>query len=616
MSQVLEDYFEHELTVFEALKEDFARRYPAEAGRLLPDPDRVVDPHLDRMIEGFALLAGRVHHKIDAEFPELSEALLEVLYPHLLTPVPAMSIAQFSLEGVNDEHRLGVSIAKNTQLRTRPLGNPPMPCGWRTGYPVTLWPVRVVKAQVLRRFFPTGVQVPPRTAAALVLHLECHGPWTFADLSLEKLRFYLSGDRQVIANLYEVLFNHTLQVVVRSMDASGRREPLEHAPGEVLFPVGFEQDEGLLPFRSESFVGYRLLTEFLSFREKFLFVDLGGWRQASQAGFGKTVEIIFFLNRAEENLEQGVTARTFLLGCTPIINLFVRSAEPLALTQRTTEYRVVPSRNWPLGLEIINVDAVTALDPVGPRTVEFQPFYAYSPDHHQKSFAFWRAARRNSYLEGDSGTEVYLTLVDSDFQPQQPAEAVLNVHTTCSNRDWPGRFQRAGEPLTLSGGAPGPITCLHLPTAVLRPSLRQSTYWRLLAQNNLNHISLTDPTEGLSALQEILRLCDMSDPKASGHLAAVNQQIIEGITAMRCRPAMTRISQGAEVGYCRGQEVLLEFDEKNYIGVGLLLYSSVLERFLGLYAGVNSFSQLVAKTKQSQGYFKKWPPRAADRQLL
>src|SRR5437660_12417425 len=100
MSHPLEDYYESELAVFGdqahgALARDFARRYPAEAGRLIPDVDRPADPHLERFIEGFALLTGRLHHKLESEFPELSEALLQTLYPNFLTPLPSMSIAQF-----------------------------------------------------------------------------------------------------------------------------------------------------------------------------------------------------------------------------------------------------------------------------------------------------------------------------------------------------------------------------------------------------------------------------------------------------------------------------------------------------------------------------------------
>ena len=69
-------------------------------------------------------------------------------------------------------------------------------------------------------------------------------------------------------------------------------------------------------------------------------------------------------------------------------------------------------------------------------------------------------------------------------------------------------------------------------------------------------------------------------------------------------------------GFARGVEVTIEFDEPKYIGTGVFLFACVLERFLGLYASLNSFSQLVATTKQREEPLKRWSPRAGDQILL
>ena len=44
--------------------------------------------------------------------------------------------------------------------------------------------------------------------------------------------------------------------------------------------------------------------------------------------------------------------------------------------------------------------------------------------------------------------------------------------------------------------------------------------------------------------------------------------------------------------------------------------ASVLRHFLGLYAGVNTFTQLVLASRQRQGTWKTWPPLAGDAALL
>jgi type VI secretion system protein ImpG len=271
-------------------------------------------------------------------------------------------------------------------------------------------------------------------------------------------------------------------------------------------------------------------------------------------------------------------------------------------------------------MEVYSVDAVTSTDPGTSTVTEYQPFYSFR--HGQGSDSrrtFWYAARRPSLLENDRATEVYLNLVDLDFDPSLPAEAVLVVRTTCTNRNLPEQLQRAGEDLYFELEAAAPLAgvrCLRTPTLPLRPPLRRGAHWRLLAHLNLNHLSLSDPEEGREALQEILRLYDFSDPQTAPQLAAVTRQVIEGITTVSSQRVVRRTGGPTASGFARGLEVAVELDEEKYIGTGAFLFACVLERFLGLYASINSFTQLVARRRQGEGYFKKWPPRVAEHQLL
>lgn len=623
MSDTLYRYYETELHFIRRLAQEFAKKYPAMADRLYLEQDRSVDPHVERLIQAFALISGRIHHKLDDEFPELTDALLGVLYPHYLAPIPSMALVDFELDPERAELPNGFLIEQHSQLHTRPLNG--LACKFRTGYPVTLWPVALTAAKLAPPPFPPGLRPPPRTAAILRLQFECQADMSFSKLSLDRLRLYLSGDNQLIANLYEVLFNHTLQVVFRSLDKDVKAAPIVLAPDQCLHPVGFERDEGLLPYPSQSFLGYRLLTEFFTFPNKFFFIDLGGWQEVRRAGLQKRVEVILFLNRTQPSLEQGVDVQTFRLGCTPIINLFQQTAEPIPLTQARYEYRIVPDRHHdgtdrqPGGMEVYSVDAVTNANTSGNDT-EFLPFYSFRHGSDRASQqAFWYASRQPALVKGDRGTEVYLQLVDLAFNPRLPADSVLVVRTTCTNRDLPNQLHHAGDDLYLELEAAAPLArtrCLRAPTVPLRPPLRRGAHWRLMSHLSLNHLSLSDPVEGREALQQILRLYDFSDPEAGQTLAAVTRQVIEGILAVKCQRVVGRTGTPTASGFARGLEVTIDFDAEKYVGVGLFLFACVLERFLGLYASINSFTQLVARTKQGEGYLKKWPPRAAEQPLL
>ena len=609
----LETFFERELAFLDDYREAFQKRYPAEAGRLMPDRSKVPDPHLDRFIEGFAALSGRIHHKLDNELPELTEALAQVMYPHLLRPVPSMAIAQFANDHVQRPGVFGLTIPLHAPLRTPMVGSPSIACRWRTGYPVTLWPIEVTEAQIVRGPF---VGAPPRTVAALRMQFATQGDVRFADLKLDKLRFYLSGEKQVIATLYEVLFLNCTKVLFRNVGE--KRPPLSFSPQECFHPVGFGLDEGVLPLPNESFVGHRLLLEFLSFPAKFHFLDLGGWTEVAQAGFGSKVEVVCYLTRTHENLEQGVHPSTFLLGAAPIINLFAQSAEPVAVTQTKSDYRIVPSRDNVEAFEVFSVDEVIGVDEGRP-TFPLEPFYHFRLGQNRDNLrSFYHESRRSALAEKDRGSEVYLYVLDGDWQPRQPANLMLDVQTTCTNRDYPTRFLRGGDAITYVGQPPGqlgPITCLQAPTPALRPPRRRAAHWRILSQLGLNHKTLTDPVDGVHVLQEMLRLCDLSDQTAESVAGAVNRQIVEGIRSLHTRRVLGRASSGGSMGLCRGLEVTIELDEKNYVGVGVYLFACVLERYLGWMTAVNSFSQLVVKTVQGD-FVKRWPPRAAERQLL
>jgi type VI secretion system protein ImpG len=619
MSRTLYHYYERELTFIRQLSQEFAKQYPAAAGRLRLEANRSTDPHVERLIEAFALLTGRIQHKLDDEFPELTDALLGILYPHYLAPVPSMAIVQFVLDPARAQFPKGFLIDRGSRLRTQRIGD--LPCKFRTGYPVTLWPVQVTAASFTRPPFPAGVRPPRRTVAALRLRLDCLGGLNFSDLTLDRLRFYLSGESEPISQLYEYIFNNTLQVVLMRTDraAGETAEPIFMDPGACLGQGGFELAEGLIPYPSQSFPGYRLLTEFFAFPSKFLFVDLKELGKACRAGFSRQLEVVLFMNRGSERLEHDVSATTFQLGCTPAINLFEQTAEPIALDQSRYEYRVVPDVANQDGMEVYSVDQVTGVDPISGQSTQYQPFYSFRhAARSEDQQSFWCAVRRPSIQPADRGTEVYLSFVDLRFDPQLPAESTLVVRTTCTNRDLPLILQKAGERLVFELEAAAPlaqIRCLRSPSSPQRPPLRRGLYWRLLSHLCLNHLSVSHGAEGRDALQEILRLYDFADPELDKRAALVTQHLIDGITSLTSRSVVARPPTG-DGSFCRGTEITIEFDDEMYVGTGTFLFACVLERFLGLYTTINSFTQMVARSTKSAVPLKTWLPRAGEHPLI
>src|SRR6058998_1181696 len=124
---------------------EFADKYPKIAQRLVLEPDKCEDPHVERLLEAFAFLAARVHLKIDDEFPEITEALLSILYPHFIRPIPSTSIVQFHLDPEQGKMTTGLKVSRESVLYSKPING--VPCKFRSCYETTLWPLNVVEAE-------------------------------------------------------------------------------------------------------------------------------------------------------------------------------------------------------------------------------------------------------------------------------------------------------------------------------------------------------------------------------------------------------------------------------------------------------------------------------------
>jgi type VI secretion system protein ImpG len=302
------------------------------------------------------------------------------------------------------------------------------------------------------------------------------------------------------------------------------------------------------------------------------------------------------------------------------VNLFELTAEPIPLTMTRGEYRVVPDVAHPLGYEVYSIDDVTGVEPSAGVNVKYRPFY--SVNHFEgrgEQEAFWYATRKASTRENDRGTEIDLQLVNRNWSPTMPAVSTLVVDATCTNRNLPAVLMRAGDRLRMDLEMAAPVAairCVRTPTLPLRPPRRKGAHWRLMSHLTLNHLTIAEGEEGRLALQELLRLYDFSDAAASAQLADVNRLLVDGLVGLSSRRVVGRVDDPLASGFCRGTEIAINFDEEKYVGTGAFLFASVLERFFAMYSSINSFTQLVARSRDGKGLIKAWPPRAGVKPLV
>ncbi len=629
MRDELLDYYERELVFMRRMGADFAKKYPKIASRLLIDEEKIEDPHVERMVEAFAFLAARVRLKLDDELPEITESFLNVLYPHFLAPLPSMAITQFIFGSPKDKFTSIQEVARGAKLYSRPVDG--APCRFRTVYDVQLVPIEIYGAE-LESPAPPNAQ-GRLTDARIRISMRCYGDAMLSELKnavtdepLESLRFFINGDPQLVFPLYELIFNHSTSVELVPKEApvgveSARTitnvqlslpDPITLTTDSIR-PVGFDSKEAIIPFSNRSFSGYRLLTEYFAFPYKFLFFDIEGIAEASRRGFGSHFDIVINLKNFEPP-RAPITQESFVLGCTPVVNLFSRTADPIYLSQQKYEYQIIPDVHRQTTTEVFSIDEVYSTDPGTDQTREFAPFYSTRHSFgEERDKIFWYGDRRPSQRENDEGSEMYLTLVDLGFRPRVPAEEVIMVKCTCTNRDLPARlpFGNKQGDFEIEGTAMvSRIRCLTKPTETIRPPRHRAAQWRLISHLNLNYLSIVESRDGVpEALQEILQLYNYSD-------SAVTHQQILGIKSIDTKKVVRKIGKQIGAGFVRGIETTLVFDEDEYVGSGLYIFASVLERFLGVYASLNSFSQMVMRTTQREETVKRWPPRTGEQILL
>ena len=607
-------YYERELTYLRQLGAEFAQKYPKVASRLQLEATKTEDPHVERLLEGFAFLTARVQRRLDDDFPEISQTLLEMLHPQLVRPIPSMCIVDMPLDPAQGGLPEGFHVPRGSTLHSRPVRG--VPCSFRTTFDTTLWPLNVTSAAWTSPD-RAGAGAQGRDAVgAIMLEVRAFDGVRLQDLEMDALRLHLAGD--VADTLYELLVNNASPVVVRNPDRPSA--PPIVLGSDAVVPIGFAADEAMLPYPTRTFAGYNLLLELFTFPEKFRFVDVHGFGAAlRRLGATDRVELGFLITpfeRAERRkaLELALSPQSFRTSAVPAVNLFEMIAEPILLTERSFEHVVVADARRRLEVNVWSVDQVKLVEHEAPEPRVLAPLYSHQ--HSSTSSAdgvFWHATRREA--DWPTGTdkvmESYLTFTDLSGEVRTPDADVVSVDVTCFNGDLPSRLpfgvDSRGDFELLSGGPLQRISCVVTPTKAVYPVLGKTLLWRLISSLSLNHLSLADGTP--DAVKELLRLHNV------GNALSADRQI-DGLVGLQCEPAFARVNSLHGIAFARGRQINLEFDEEQFPGGGMYLLASVLERFFALYASMNSFTKVGVRSRQRRRPVVDWPARAGWKSLL
>jgi type VI secretion system protein ImpG len=620
MDERLLAYYNSELRFVREMAGEFAREFPKIAGRLALDRDAkdiCPDPYVERLLEGFAFLAARVHLKLDAEFPRFTQTLLETVYPHYLSPVPSMGVVHFAPDPRDPGPEEGFLLERGTALRSQ---SDETPCQFRTAHDVRLWPLKISDSRYYTRtIVELGLPTSLEAKAALLIRLQTTGDKKLKELRLDRLPFFIRGADEIPISIYEQIFARGAHVILQSPKGPGHFH--EILPGSTIQRVGFKETEAMLPRSPRSFEGYRMLKEYFACPQRFLFFELTGLASAVQRCEGDRLEIIIALRVAEPKLDNRVDANTFALFCTPVINLFPKRLDPILISDRFSEFHIVPERTRPIDFEVYQIQSVVGILAKVNEQQRFEPFYL-SRDGENRSGAYYTVNRvprvltakekKFGAISSYAGSEVFISLVDAAFAPYKRQLSQLGITALCTNRHLPIQLAIGVGESDLSTELYSPIASIRwvaVPTVPIASTAEGDPSWRVISHLSLNYLSLLDAKEGegAAALRELLKL--YVNPN---DIFTLRQ--IDGIRSVVSAPIVRRVGGTGPLTFARGLEVKVTLDEEAFEGSGIFILGAVLAQFFARYVSINSFTETVI-VSQRRGEVMRWPSLIGKRQI-
>lgn len=592
LSKKLLDYYQKELHFLRKQGKRFAQTFPGLGRRLGMSSDETADPHVERIIESFAFLTSRIHQRLDEDLPEMTQALLSVLAPHFLRTFPSVCIVHFQ----PDEKASGLTapycIKAGTVLQSQTESEHSVM--FRTVSDVTCLPVTLELARL--QYDEEG----------WFLDLQFRG-WSGAWVKEQNLSLWINGSLPFVNALYSLLCSQVRSVSLRA------GEQWHILPDNSIQGAASKKCDLLRGNNIRLQLAYDLITDFYVFPQHFYFIEIKNTPSVDFSGEKTFSYHIRFQKTCDlENLSTLVNTDTFRLNCTSAVNLFTQRAEPITPSPSITEYPIVPDLRRGHRVEVWSVDTVNALrkNTEDTRPQRLPPLYGLGLDQrdntNKQSDVSWHHIQR-SQIRMDTTTALLHTIAfcDRGTRPLSPEYDVLIPELTCTNGSLPVMMKQ-GQPegdftcqLTLAGIR---VSALTRPTPPVMPLNENSRLWALVSQLSLTHMSLSGP-DGVRVLRKTLATFNIADSHRVTYLINLIDDVT--VSAISLRQATYD-----PFSLTRGLQILIQFSEDALACEEYFLFCCILERFMALYAPVNSFTRVTTQITGRKETCRHWPIRS------
>ncbi|MBS9438207.1 type VI secretion system baseplate subunit TssF [Photorhabdus noenieputensis] len=565
MDDLILRYYEAEMHYLREAGKEFAQAHPDRAAMLNLSDDRDLDPYVERLLEGFAFLMGRMRQKLDDDLPELTEGLVSLLWPHYLRTIPSLSIVELA----PDYQTLPKSevIAKGFEVISQPVGPSQTRCYYRTTRDVQITPLHITSATL---------QNEADGRSVIRLRFDCGQLTEWDKVDLARLPLYLKAGRPVSSALHLALTRQTQHIYTR-LPSQEERSHLENGS---FSPMGFDNDDVLWPKQESAFSGYQLLLEYFTFREKFMFVALNGLDSLEIPTGTPWFELDIVLSELWP-YELKFSAENIRLHCVPVINLFRVEADPMHISRLQNEYLLCPMRIQDGHTEIYSVDEVSSS-----RRGDAQRFVPFSSFRHRGGIMRSSAPERYFHTRvcrGPSGLhDTWLILGGESFETDPEIDdETLSLRITGTNGQLPRQALRNTQLEQTLHSAAGTLRVSNLcsPTLPCYPPANDRFHWRILSHLGSSFLSMMDNPE---VLRGTLGLYNWTNDE-------MNCRCLDAIVGVK-HALIERFEKGFLL---RGVDIEITLNSNGFSGEGdIFLFGELLNRFFSLYTDIHLFNQL------------------------
>lgn len=586
MIEQLLPYYEKQLQEFGQQSREFAQKYPKIAQRLSLNQEQIDDPHIERLIQAFSLIAARIDKKLEDSYDVFTHSLFEVMFPQYLRHFPACTVVSF--EDINKLKQLTAAhvIPQKTALKSRSFKG--VQCEFNTTNEVRLLPISLTQLE-----FQTSpsIHMHLNQNATLSLKFEIFNEAQKWILD-EKLPIYLDAisnfPLQVLDSIFRKDTGFALRVGPRVVEISN--------PFEVM---GFTEQESLLPIDQHTHHAYRLLMEYFCFPEKFSYLNLDLSRLKGLLGQQNQFEILIHLklnlnDQAVVRNYSELNVANFKLFTTPAINLFEKQAEPQKISHTQLQYPLITDAHHP---ELYQVYSVIEMNMVREKTNQEQthlpvlPFFAMSHYHNDKVQFFYSL---NYVPAQNKTTQMGYSIVSKHLKPYEIKSDFISTRLLCSNGDLPHEaLSQSNNILNLNDSSLARrALILKRPTSPFYFDKNKNEQWRIISHLSLNTLALMKG-DALSHVKELLALYNLPHSKE-------NILLIDALKQLSFSTTNKLVNSKPFPMFIRGVKAELAVNKSVFRGHSLYIFSQLLSHVFNLKVQINSFVDVVVKDSLNQ----------------